>query len=551
MSRAVGTAFLLASASIWPRVTHGYVWPDPTTDQLETLLYEQTGWRASSPAGLVSNCVGVVGTGRSVGAEWVRTAYHDMATADIVAGTGGIDASIGFETERAENPGKAFNGTLQSFTNVATMRSTLSDLIAMAAVFASGACSNGEILIPFRGGRIDAAGPGPTGVPEPQQDIESHTASFKRQGFNASEMIALVACGHSLGGVHGVDFPLVVDVVNDTATDDNTVAFDSTANFFDNKVATEFVANTTQNPLVSGHNETTRSDLRIFSSDGGALMNRFAESPELFSQTCKDLMERMINTVPKEVTLTDVITPVSVKPKWLTVDVNDDGTMSIAGEIRVSHSQVPGQVLIHVSPRSGATCAQDDACTAITATTNPLMTTHCVYANCGPSFQFFDFSGVVPTEQGVSSLTIEIVDSATGASITYDNSGQGFPLPDVIYPQAARSCANINCSSAGCTQERNLTVAILNADQFTEVSLVVYERATLNAMVPGFKQSSIPIVKGQPIAGTNYTLYNVVYNGGLAQVLHPYDIVASGPGGSIESTYNSWGLLSAAACATA
>lgn len=37
-------------------------------------------------------------------------------TADVAAGTGGIDASIGFETHRPENVGPAFNDSLFVFT---------------------------------------------------------------------------------------------------------------------------------------------------------------------------------------------------------------------------------------------------------------------------------------------------------------------------------------------------------------------------------------------------------------------------------------------------
>ena len=35
--------------------------------------------------------------------------FHDFVTANVSAGTGGIDASIGFETARVENKGSAFN----------------------------------------------------------------------------------------------------------------------------------------------------------------------------------------------------------------------------------------------------------------------------------------------------------------------------------------------------------------------------------------------------------------------------------------------------------
>jgi catalase (peroxidase I) len=60
---------------------------------------------------------------------------------------------------------------------------------------------SGGPKINFRGGRIDAKQPDPTGVPQPQDSLQSHTAAFVRAGFSAVEMIQLVACGHTLGGV--------------------------------------------------------------------------------------------------------------------------------------------------------------------------------------------------------------------------------------------------------------------------------------------------------------------------------------------------------------
>lgn len=54
---------------------------------------------------------------------------------------------------------------------------------------------------------MDAREAEPPDVPQPQEDIVTHTAAFARQGFNATEMIELVACGRTIGGVHGVDFP--------------------------------------------------------------------------------------------------------------------------------------------------------------------------------------------------------------------------------------------------------------------------------------------------------------------------------------------------------
>jgi catalase (peroxidase I) len=61
--------------------------------------------------------------------------------------------------------------------------------------------------IPFRSGRIDDFTPSPPGVPEPHQDIQTHINAFSRMGFTQEEMIGLVACGHSIGGVHHASFP--------------------------------------------------------------------------------------------------------------------------------------------------------------------------------------------------------------------------------------------------------------------------------------------------------------------------------------------------------
>jgi len=54
---------------------------------------------------------------------------------------------------------------------------------------------SGGPILKFRGGRVDALSPNNPGVPEPQQSIDEHVASFAKQGFTPTEMIGLVACG--------------------------------------------------------------------------------------------------------------------------------------------------------------------------------------------------------------------------------------------------------------------------------------------------------------------------------------------------------------------
>ena len=101
----------------------------------------------------------------------------------------------------------------------------MADRIAAGVVIGTVAC--GGPAIPFRGGRVDATSAGPETVPEPHQDLASHTESFKRQGFTKSEMIGLVACGHTLGGVRGEDFPSILPNP-DLALFDGTHKFDNT-----------------------------------------------------------------------------------------------------------------------------------------------------------------------------------------------------------------------------------------------------------------------------------------------------------------------------------
>jgi hypothetical protein len=132
-------------------------------------------------------------------------------------------------------------------------------------------------------------------------------------------MITLVSCGHTLGGVRSLDFPQLVPP-NSDASLPNFALFDGTSEF-DNAVVTQYLDGTTLNPLVVGPNSTMASDLRIFASDGNQTMQSLASSSS-FSEACAGVLQRMLNTVPRDVTLTEEITllPVKVYNVGLTID---------------------------------------------------------------------------------------------------------------------------------------------------------------------------------------------------------------------------------------
>lgn len=93
----------LLAAGIWcTSVSAGYSWPSPQYEALETFLYEGRRYDGSNLASLQHPCKNRSDTGASIGAEWLRLAYHDVSTRDAEAGTGGLDGSIAYELDREE-----------------------------------------------------------------------------------------------------------------------------------------------------------------------------------------------------------------------------------------------------------------------------------------------------------------------------------------------------------------------------------------------------------------------------------------------------------------
>lgn len=251
-------------------------------------------------------------SGEQTSAEWVRIVFHDAITADLVAGTGGLDASIGFESLRAENVGLHFvNDTIGIFASFVSVYTSMADLIALGLHATLMSCDPVPRLIKLKVGRIDATGPGPEGVPKPTDDLNSTLTAFAKAGFSQTEAIQSVACGHSLGAVHQVNFPDIVPASVVTSTNlDGGSNFDSTPALFDATNINEYLNGTGKagGPLVVGFNSTTNSDLRLFSSDNNATILALTEAQK-FQDTCYTIFEKMLDTVPSNVVLSEVVGP--------------------------------------------------------------------------------------------------------------------------------------------------------------------------------------------------------------------------------------------------
>lgn len=131
------------------------------------------------------------------------------------------------------------------------------------------------------------------------------------------------------------------DVVPESAVNPNNtnggLNFDTTRAAFDKKVVHEYIdwAGNRGGPLVTTENVTTRSDLRLYESDGNVTMQTLYDMGDRFLSTCVDLMGRMINTVPAGVDLAPPISPMAVKPINVTFDFDSEGGLLLTGKIRV------------------------------------------------------------------------------------------------------------------------------------------------------------------------------------------------------------------------
>ena len=211
----------------------------------------------------------------------------------------------------------------------------MADLIALGVAMATGVCGGPQI--PLRGGRIDATGPGASGVPEPETDIKTTLTEFSGAGFDQEDAIGLTVCGHTMGGVHHSTFP---QVVPESAVGVNNaggrIAFDDTVANFDVDSVQQYVHGIggEGGPLVTTANKTVQSDLRLFSSDGNATVQKIAQSTDRFRSTCTTLFARMIDTVPKGVTLTPLIDPSTVKYANISLNIDWTGKMTLSGFLR-------------------------------------------------------------------------------------------------------------------------------------------------------------------------------------------------------------------------
>jgi hypothetical protein len=364
-----------------------------------------------------------------------------MITHDAEAGTGGLDASIFWELERAENVGSAFKNTFSFFSGFYNTRASASDLVALGVSVATGACAGPKV--PFRAGRIDANKAGPPGVPEPHTNLEKTLDAFVNAGFDNKDMVAMVACGHAIGGVHSMDFPDITGIPADP-NNDTSVPFQKDVSSFHNGVVTEFLNGKTKSPLVVAKNDTLNSDKRIFNSDRATMKNLATRSN--FNSMCGDIFARMIDTVPKAVKLTDTIDAYDVKPYIQQLSLDSKGDLHFKGFIRMRTSKGSGRnqddvaVTLLYADRNGKGQVS-------VPTTRGLWQSGITIGVTGESFVSFEFDTTIKGASGISKFWVKEVTPSTKATRIHDNQKTGgYKVNDNVLYQLSTSCQQTSVS---------------------------------------------------------------------------------------------------------
>ncbi|RDL39745.1 uncharacterized protein BP5553_04085 [Venustampulla echinocandica] len=468
-------------------------WP-AAIDELEDVMFLNTGYKSRGFSSHITPCsFSEFGPGRQTAAEWLRIGFHDMSTTNIFFEPhGGIDGSIAFELQNGENIGAGFETSLNTYSSFFNSRLSVSDMIALGVYASVRGC--GGPVVPMRGGRVDATAAGPMGVPQPQNAQGIFVNQFARMGFNSVDMIQMTACGHTLGGVHAGNFPNIV--TPGTAPDDYHL-FDTTLEF-DNNVAVQYVNGQTTNPLVVGPSvaSTRNSDFVVFNTDKNVTIKTMTNA-QTFQSVCSSILQRMIETVPPTVPLSDIIQPYEVKPAGLQLTLLSGGTqIQFSGDIRVrttvrSASQIATVQLTYKDRTGGSACGSCSITTSVSGTANGF----------DDSFSFYSFSSNLPATSSISSFTV-VITGTDGTTETYDNNASGFPIQDSVIALAPQSCLS----------NGNLTVfAAVHTSVTTPVSVSITQKVPRAAgtPVPALVSSSVAMIKRSTVG--QYDIYSASY----------------------------------------
>ncbi|RAL67113.1 hypothetical protein DID88_007892 [Monilinia fructigena] len=215
--------------------------------------------------------------------------------------------------------------------------------------------------------------------------------------------------------------------------------------------------------------------------------------PANFNKQCADIFARMIDTVPATVTLSEVITPIEVKPWKIAVTLGANNTLQFSGHIRVrTTNRDDSKLSVSIQYRD-----RNNSSTSVLAATRE---TYQLGQSSGfdkEVFTWYSFSTTLNTTVGVSSFDI-ILHTSGAADEIHTNNGLGFPISDAILFQPSQSC--LPQTSVNDAGQWNLTItAAVRADRVNSPVAFdwVYKRAIPGVLVKALEVQRTVMEEGE------------------------------------------------------
>lgn len=359
-------------------------------------------------------------------------------------------------------------------------------------------------------------------------------------------MITLVACGHTLGSVHSVDHP---EIVSGEVAAENIAQFDTTADKLDPIVVTEFLNNTTKNPLIINANDTLNSDKRVFGADGNATMIKLKD-PAVYKAQCENVFERMLDLVPAAVTLSDPLQPVDIKPYIDSHQLKENDSIELIGRIRIRTTTAPpidpSDLIVTLSylDRNGRRS------NASIPTTMGTFQGGSSFGYLGENFNWFEFKKTLPASSGISAFDVVLTSRSSGAVTTFDNAGTGgYAINPYILFQETNSCLeaenNFNGTLTVVAAVHNSKLQSNSAPQLKLVRRVPLPRS----FIPKLETESIPLESASAETG-EFAYYKMTVPLGVASWRTSFDLEVGDGGAVMKLEFQDTSELLGATCAT-
>lgn len=298
----------------------------------------------------------------------------------------------------------------------------------------------------------------------------------------------------------------------------NIAQFDTTAGSLDNGVVTEYLNNSTANPLIRNSNDTLNSDKRIFSSDGDVTMKKLADAAYFKSQ-CESLLTRMIDLVPGDVKLSEPLVPADVRPYISSYFFKGNSSIEFAGRIRVRTSPVTGRDPASLTTTIVPIFSNGDEGTEIT-TKPTTFQGGMSFGYLKETLHWFDFNQTLQAGQALKSFNIRI------NNITYDNAGTGgYPINSDVVFQLRESCRIFDDKTfnSNTTVVAAISKSLLSRTKDVPQIRVINRIKSQGNFIPRLSPEVTPMVRTSKETA-NYVYYsgNTILN--VASIATTFDI---------------------------